>query len=264
MPPFEDSEYANLVIAHGATMAFPMQELDGDLPTDVANCMAALPGNGIDALHLAGSLAGMREFAGPCGIDDFRYSYRFDGQSSSNDWLLLTGSGQPTVASTRCVEAIIRPEAVDVDLGPIIDHAMYNPQFVFNFPMRLFIGVDDKLYWQLSKGDDFTVDLSLNADIELDEWHHVAATYDPTMGNECALLIDGEIVATGSSPGALTNDGNWRIGASQDFGGGSGLARYKGDMIWPAWYEIDNTYEQIAERATAWCKSSGGVWIMDG
>lgn len=154
-----------------------------------------------------------------------------------------------TGCTLECLTNLSSPQ-VD-DIASLIGKIQYYASATNEFPISLrYNKSTGNLEFSLSKGDDYSADLTLTHPFSLQEPHHVAGVYRSN-GN-CELWVDKVKQAEATFTGTIsTNTRAWLIGASHGYSGGVGQHRAKGLIGRAAIYNAALASERIEAHATA-------------
>lgn len=113
----------------------------------------------------------------------------------------------------------------------LVSHREYFASTQQSFPFSISVGSSGLVSAAFDTGTDWNTDLVLASPsaIPLMTRTHVAVSRDNT--GLCKLLVNGSVVDSATLPGTLSNyTGNWRLGMSDEYGGGVGLSSFFGKL----------------------------------
>ncbi len=168
--------------------------------------------------------------------------------NGTNNYINCSGNSQ-NLTDALTIEAWIKVRSLPASgkLYEIVSKRSYFATSHQDFPVSLTLGSSGKVGFNLSKGDDFTSDLSLTSTttIQPDVWYHVAASY--TANGTARLFVNGAQEASGDATFTISsNNQPWVIGrASQENGGGANATYFKGHLDEIRLWSAARTQEEI-------------------
>jgi len=179
-------------------------------------------GSGIAANQVAGGPTGTYSNVSTGGIGVLESTAAvFDGDSR------VDLGFNTNLTNEFTLEAWVKPAAVQNKAVPeiISKRSVYSASYV-DFPVALY--GTSKFSFLLSTGNDYSVDLKLQAPLSPEAWQHVVAVY--RANGQCEHWVNGVMHASGIFNGQISsNNRNWTIGqATYENGGGVGLTGFTG------------------------------------
>lgn len=188
--------YESVVLNDNPDSYYRLGESSGTLAADDS-------GNGHDA-----------SYVGSPTLDE---AGALDGDSDTSSHLNGNGDYLDTgrsanLTSAFSLEAWINPDSTSTVNESIVSKRSYYAESWSDWPVALdYLGGTLGAVLTLSKGDDYSIDASLNTGALSAGWHHVVATYKG--GDFARLYVDGSLASSTSIDFSVSsNSRDWTIG----------------------------------------------------